>query len=85
MRPEAVSQERGKGGGYPASPTPRIIGAPRRHTTPQRRKEKKKTETRKFIVRQNGAGSGPISRSSPCTGTLRSRRNRGRPGHRPPT
>ena len=46
MQPEAVSQERGEDGGYLASPAPRIIGASRRQTTPQREEEKKKTETR---------------------------------------
>ena len=53
--PEAVSQERGEGGGYPVPPAPRIIGAPRHNTTPQRRNDKRKTETRnppkKFTVR----------------------------------
>lgn len=60
MRPEAVSQERGAGGGYLAPPAPRIIGVPRRHTTPQREERKETTETKDpkdLPVRQTGAGS----------------------------
>ena len=60
MRPEAFSQERGAGGGYLALPAPRIIGVPRRHTTPQREERKEKTETKEpkeLPIRQTGAGS----------------------------